>query len=68
MTNVFPRTFPKGQSVEIIKSSIFKKNLPKRLMEKIPNLSDNLDVRHAKNNLKTKCANSGNTMQNMINQ
>jgi spore coat polysaccharide biosynthesis protein SpsF (cytidylyltransferase family) len=29
VTNVFPRTFPKGQSVEIIKSSIFKKNLPK---------------------------------------
>ena len=29
VTNVFPRTFPKGQSVEIIKSSVFKKNLPK---------------------------------------
>jgi len=29
VTNVFPRTFPKGQSVEIIRSSIFKKNLPK---------------------------------------
>ena len=28
VTNVFPRTFPKGQSVEIIKSSVFKKNLP----------------------------------------
>ena len=25
VTNIFPRTFPKGQSVEIIKSSIFKK-------------------------------------------
>ena len=30
VTNVFPRTFPKGQSVEIIKSSVFKKNLPKK--------------------------------------
>ncbi len=29
VTNVFPRTFPKGQSVEIVKSSVFKKNLPK---------------------------------------
>ena len=29
VTNVFPRTFPKGQSVEIIRSSVFKKNLPK---------------------------------------
>tara|TARA_B100000787_G_scaffold169899_1_gene162783 strand:+ start:1836 stop:2495 length:660 start_codon:yes stop_codon:yes gene_type:complete len=27
ITNVFPRTFPKGQSVEIIKTSILKKNL-----------------------------------------
>ncbi len=29
VTNVFPRTFPKGQSVEIIRSSVFKKNLLK---------------------------------------
>ena len=29
VTNLLPRTFPKGQSVEIIKSSVFKKNLPK---------------------------------------
>ena len=29
VTNVLPRTFPKGQSVEIVKSSIFMKNLPK---------------------------------------
>ena len=27
ITNLYPRTFPKGQSVEIIKSSIIKKNL-----------------------------------------
>ena len=27
ITNVFPRTFPKGQSVEIIKTSILKDNL-----------------------------------------
>lgn len=27
ITNVFPRTFPKGQSVEIIKTSTLKKNL-----------------------------------------
>jgi len=27
ITNVFPRTFPKGQSVEIIKTSALKKNL-----------------------------------------
>ena len=27
MTNVFPRTFPMGQSVEIIKTEIIKKNL-----------------------------------------
>ncbi len=29
ITNVFPRTFPKGQSVEIIRTSIIKKNLHK---------------------------------------
>ena len=29
ITNVFPRTFPKGQSVEIIKSSILEKNMRK---------------------------------------
>ncbi len=29
ITNVFPRTFPKGQSVEIIKTSIIKKYLGK---------------------------------------
>ena len=29
VTNVFPRTFPKGQSVEIIKKIILKKNLKK---------------------------------------
>tara|TARA_B100001057_G_scaffold158681_1_gene159234 strand:+ start:6005 stop:6649 length:645 start_codon:yes stop_codon:yes gene_type:complete len=29
VTNVFPRTFSKGQSVEVIKTSIFKKNLKK---------------------------------------
>ena len=29
VTNVFPRTFPIGQSVEIIKSSIYKRNLSK---------------------------------------
>ena len=29
VTNIFPRTFPKGQSIEVIKSSVFKKNLPK---------------------------------------
>ena len=27
ITNVFPRTFPKGQSVEVIKTSIIKKHL-----------------------------------------
>ncbi len=27
ITNIFPRTFPKGQSVEIIKTNILKKNL-----------------------------------------
>ena len=27
ITNLYPRTFPKGQSVEIIKSSIIKKNI-----------------------------------------
>ena len=29
VTNVFPRTFPKGQSVEIIRSSILQKNMKK---------------------------------------
>ena len=29
VTNVFPRTFSKGQSVEVIKTSILKKNLKK---------------------------------------
>ena len=29
ITNVFPRSFPKGQSVEIIKTSTLKKNLKK---------------------------------------
>jgi len=29
ITNVYPRTYPKGQSVEIIKNSIIKKNLRK---------------------------------------
>ena len=29
ITNVFPRTFPSGQSVEIIKTKILKKNLSK---------------------------------------
>ena len=29
ITNVFPRTFPKGQSVEIIKSSILQNNMRK---------------------------------------
>lgn len=29
ITNVFPRTFPKGQSIEIIKTSIIKKNIKK---------------------------------------
>ncbi len=29
ITNVFPRTFPKGQSIEIIKASIIKKNIKK---------------------------------------
>tara|TARA_Y200000002_G_C22636109_1_gene644724 strand:- start:238 stop:879 length:642 start_codon:yes stop_codon:yes gene_type:complete len=29
VTNVFPRTFPQGQSVEIIKTSIIKKNINK---------------------------------------
>ncbi len=29
VSNVFPRTFPKGQSVEIIRTSIIKKNLSK---------------------------------------
>lgn len=29
ITNVFPRTFPKGQSVEIIKTSIIRQNLYK---------------------------------------
>ena len=29
VTNVFPRTFPQGQSVEIIKTSIIKKNIKK---------------------------------------
>ena len=27
ITNVFPRTFPKGQSIEIIKTSIIKNNI-----------------------------------------
>ena len=27
ITNIFPRTYPKGQSVEIIKSSILKKSI-----------------------------------------
>ena len=34
VTNVFPRTFPKGQSVEIIKSSILIANLPKMKTKK----------------------------------
>ena len=29
ITNVYPRSFPKGQSVEIIKSQVLKKNLKK---------------------------------------
>ena len=29
ITNVFPRTFPKGQSVELIRTSIIKKNIKK---------------------------------------
>ena len=29
VTNVFPRTFPQGQSVEIIKTLIIKKNIKK---------------------------------------
>ena len=29
ITNIFPRSFPKGQSVEIIKTSILKKNIHK---------------------------------------
>ena len=29
ITNVFPRTFPKGQSVEVIKTFTLKKNLKK---------------------------------------
>ena len=29
VTNVLPRTFPRGQSVEIVRSSVFIKNLPK---------------------------------------
>lgn len=29
ITNVFPRTFPKGQSIEIIKTSIIKNNIKK---------------------------------------
>lgn len=29
VTNIFPRTFPSGQSVEIIKTSILRKYLPK---------------------------------------
>ena len=29
VTNVFPRTFPKGQSVEVIKSSLIKKHINK---------------------------------------
>ena len=29
ITNTFPRTFPKGQSVEIIKSKLLKKNITK---------------------------------------
>ena len=29
VNNIFPRTFPKGQSVEVIRTSVFKKNLPK---------------------------------------
>ena len=29
VTNVLPRTFPKGQSVEVVRSSLFIKNLPK---------------------------------------
>ena len=28
VTNVLPRTFPKGQSVEVVRSSLFIKNLP----------------------------------------
>ena len=34
VTNVLPRTFPIGQSVEIVKSSVFKKNLPKMKKKK----------------------------------
>ena len=29
ITNVFPRSYPKGQSVEIIKVSLFKKHIKK---------------------------------------
>ena len=29
VTNVLPRTFPKGQSVEVVRASLFIKNLPK---------------------------------------
>ena len=35
VTNVLPRTFPIGQSVEIVKSSVFKKNLPKMKKKEI---------------------------------
>ena len=41
VTNVFPRTFPQGQSVEIIKTSIIKKIL-KNLLNKIKNTSQSI--------------------------
>ena len=29
VTNIFPRTFPKGQSIEIVKTKILKSNISK---------------------------------------
>ena len=61
ITNIFPRTFPKGQSIEIIKTSILKKhinNFSKNEKEHVTkyfyNNSKKIKIKNFKNNNKKK--------------